>query len=318
MIKTEVLIVGGGPAGAACAWTLKKHGVDFILLDKALFPRPKTCAGWITPRVLRDIQLDPATYPGNFTTFSKFNIEIKGVRFTLPTRQHAIRRVEFDHWLISRVSENLITHQVDEIKQEGERYIVDGAYSAQYLIGAGGTHCPVKRKFFDDNDLIKRTTGSLIIAQEEEFVSHGASERCHLWFLQDGLPGYAWYFPKSDGVVNVGVGGSAVALKQRGDTLKRHWDLLVEKLERYGLVRGHAFKPIGHSYYLRAATPVLRRGNVLLVGDALGMSTLDMGEGIGPSIQSGINAANAIVNNTPYTLAGISRYSYPSLLKLRR
>ncbi len=316
MIETEVLIIGGGPAGAACAWQLKQHGVDFILLDKAAFPRPKTCAGWITPRVLRDIQLDPATYPGNFTVFNRFNIEIRGLRFTLPTRQYAIRRAEFDDWHINRVRDNVTIHPVEQIRHEAERYVVDGAYSARYLIGAGGTHCPVKRSLFADNET--DTASTLIIAQEEEFTYPGASDRCHLWFLQNGLPGYAWYFPKSGGVVNVGVGGSAEGLKRRGDSLKRHWELLVEKLDRYGLVRGHEFKPVGHSYYLRARSPVLRKGNALLIGDALGLSTLDMGEGIGPSIQSGINAANAIFHNTPYTLEGISRLSFPSLMRLRR
>ncbi len=316
MIETEVLIIGGGPAGAACAWQLKQHGINFILLDKAAFPRPKTCAGWITPRVLRDVQLDPATYPGNFTVFKKFKIEIRGLRFTLPTRQFAIRRAEFDDWHINRVRENVVRHLVEEIRRESDRYVVDDKYSARYLIGAGGTHCPVKRAFFTNHD--QSAASTLIVAQEEEFTYPGASDRCHLWFLQNGLPGYAWYFPKSDGVVNVGVGGSAEGLKRRGDSLKRHWQLLVEKLDRYGLVRAHDFKPVGHSYYLRSGSPVLRKVNAMLIGDALGISTLDMGEGIGPSIQSGINAANAILYNTPYTLKGVSRFSFPSLLRLTR
>jgi flavin-dependent dehydrogenase len=316
MIETEVLIVGGGPAGSACAWTLKQHKVDFLVLDKEEFPRPKTCAGWITPRVMRDIVLDPATYTGNFTLFREFKIEINRLRFKLRTRQYAIRRVEFDAWLMQRVVDHLVKHQVHEIQYKDKRYIVDGEYSARYLIGAGGTYCPVKRSFFSEINPAK--TGTLIIAQEEEFVHPGASSTCHLWFLQDGLPGYAWYFPKSEGVVNVGVGGGAIGLKKQQDNLKRHWDILVEKLDRYGLVRGHEFRPIGHSYYLRTANPVLRTGNAMLVGDALGVATLDMGEGIGPSIRSGIKAANAIIWGMAYTLAGVARYSFPDLLGWRR
>lgn len=315
MIETEVLIIGGGPAGSACAWRLKQHNVDFLLLDKEDFPRPKTCAGWITPRVMRDVDLDPATYPGNFTRFNEFKVEIGRLRFNLRTRQYAIRRVEFDAWLIDRVRENLVRHHAQKIQYEDGRYHIDGEFSARYLIGAGGTHCPVKRTFFTDTNPAQM--GSLIIAQEEEFVHPGASSICHLWFFQDGLPGYAWYFPKSDGVVNVGVGGSASGLKKRQVNLKRHWELLVEKLDRCALVRGHQFRPIGHSYYLRTSSPAMRSGNAMLVGDALGVATLDMGEGIGPSIRSGINAADAIIHGGAYTLNGLTRYSFPDLLGWR-
>ena len=315
MIDTEVLIVGGGPAGSVCALELKRQKIDFLILDKQEFPRHKTCAGWITPRVLREAEIDPASYPGNFTQFTEFMVDIKNLRFRLRTRQFAIRRFEFDDWLIQRVSENLINHNVQDIQYQGNRYIVDGEYSARYLIGAGGTHCPVKRTFF--TSVHPANTGSLIVAQEEEFHYPNASDICRLWFFQNGLPGYAWYFPKSEDVINVGVGGSAKGLKKRGDNLKRHWDLLVEKLDSLSLVRGHNFHPIGHSYYLRTTSPVLRTKNALLVGDALGVATLDMGEGIGPSIRSGINAANAIVHGKVYTLNGIPRYSFPDLLGLR-
>ncbi|HOV06688.1 MAG TPA: hypothetical protein PLV27_05460, partial [Anaerolineaceae bacterium] len=58
-------------------------------------------------------------------------------------------------------------------------------------------------------------------------------------------------------------------------------------------------------------------GNAFLVGDATGVATLDMGEGISPSIQSGLHAAEAIIQGTPYTLTGIPRYSWLSLLQLR-
>ena len=154
--------------------------------------------------------------------------------------------------------------------------------------------------------------------EEEEFVHPGASNTCHLWSFQDELPGYAWYFPKTDSVVNVGVGSVSVGLKKQQDNLKRHWELLVDKLECYDLVRRHDFRPIGHSYYLRSSSPALRAGNAMLVGDALGVATLDMGEGIAPAIRSGINAADAIIHATAYTTRGLHRYSFPDLLGWRR
>jgi flavin-dependent dehydrogenase len=159
--------------------------------------------------------------------------------------------------------------------------------------------------------------GPLIIAQEEEFAYDYQDERCHLWFLQNGLPGYAWYVPKANGIVNIGLGGSAAKLKKKNDTLKRHWTLLIEKLDKMGLVKGHEFKPVGYSYYLRGKNHVLQRDNAFIIGDSVGLATRDMGEGIGPAIQSGIRAAEAILSGGEFSVKSIPKYSFPSILGFR-
>jgi flavin-dependent dehydrogenase len=315
MIRTDVIIVGGGPAGTACAWKLQQQRVDFLLLDKAIFPRFKPCAGWITPQVLRDLEMDAADYPLSFTHFNSFQVSIKNIHLKLRTHQYAIRRFEFDHWLLQRSRANCVNHAVKTIVFENDRYLIDGEFSAKYIVGAGGTHCPVNHTFFQ-NDLAGRK-GSLIVAQEEEFAYDYSDDRCFLWFFQNGLPGYAWYVPKANGFVNVGVGGSAAGLKAKNDTLKRHWRLLVEKLGEMGLVRGHEYKPAGHSYFLRGKNPVLRRRNAFVIGDAAGLATLDMGEGIGPAIQSGIRAAEAIVSEREYSVTSLQKYSFPTILGFR-
>jgi len=315
MKHTKVIIVGGGPAGAACAWKLQQHGVDFLLLDKAVFPRVKPCAGWITPQVLRDLELDPQTYPGGITHFDHFQIAVKGFHFRMRTDQYAIRRVELDAWLMQRVEGNYVNHAVRKIVHADNRYMVDNEYSADYLVGAGGTHCPVTKTFFDD----EHSTGKneLIVAMEEEFPYEYSDPTCHLWFLQNGLPGYAWYVPKANGIVNVGVGGIESKLKGNAGTLMRHWTLLIDKLERMNLVVGHPYKPVGHSYFLRGRNPSARKGNVFLTGDAAGLATVDMGEGIGPAITSGMRAADSILNGSEYSLSSIPRFSFPSLIGIR-
>ena len=58
----DVLIVGGGPAGSACARQLGRAGFDVLILDKSQFPRDKVCAGWITPQVVEELEIDTRDY----------------------------------------------------------------------------------------------------------------------------------------------------------------------------------------------------------------------------------------------------------------
>ncbi len=52
-LDAEVIIVGGGPAGAATAWMLARAGVDVLVLDRARFPRDKPCAEYVSPQASR-------------------------------------------------------------------------------------------------------------------------------------------------------------------------------------------------------------------------------------------------------------------------
>ncbi len=316
MIKTDVLIIGGGPAGSACARGLKQEHIHNIVLDKTRFPRFKPCAGWITPQVLQLLGQDVESYPFGLTEFSSFDVSINGFKFKLPTHQYSIRRFEFDDWLLQRAETEFHQHEVHDIRLENGEYIVDDAFSGHYLVGAGGTHCPVYQAFFKQTS--PRSPGALIVAQEEEFQYAIRDDRCKLWFFENKLPGYSWYVPKKDGYVNVGVGGFTGQLKRRADTLKKHWNLLVKELEDTGLVTEHEYKPTGHSYYLRQNLPEIQIGNAFLIGDALGLATLDMGEGIGPAIRSGQMAAEAIIHGSTYSVRSIPRYSFPFLLGLRK
>ena len=58
----DVLIVGGGPAGSSCARRLRRAGLDVLMLDKSEFPRVKVCAGWITPQVVEELEIDTRDY----------------------------------------------------------------------------------------------------------------------------------------------------------------------------------------------------------------------------------------------------------------
>ncbi|NPV55145.1 MAG: FAD-dependent oxidoreductase [Anaerolineae bacterium] len=313
--KTDVIIVGGGPAGAACALALRRSGADCLVLDQATFPRIKPCAGWITPSVIKSLGAVISDYPYGITHYKRFQVVIKRWKFGLNTDQYAIRRVEFDQWLLRQAGVPVEQHTVRTIESSPDGYTIDGEYFGNHLVGAGGTYCPVFRNLFKSTP--NRDRCRLIIAMEDEFRYPHNQKQCRLWFLQDRLPGYAWFVPKANNIINVGVGGSAAQIKARGDGLKRHWQRLVEKLDTIGLVSDHDYHPIAHSYYLRQRQTVVQRERAYLVGDAAGLATRDMGEGIGTAIASGMRAATAILEDGEYRLDGIGSYSWLSLLGFR-
>lgn len=312
MFHSDVLIVGGGPAGSACAWRLKQAGAACIIVDKQSFPRFKPCAGWITPRVLEDLQIQPEEYPHGIKTFDALHIRLYGIPLKIRTRQYAIRRVEFDQWLLRRSGADFHVHTVRKIEQTSHGYVIDDEYQVKYLVGAGGTACPVYHSLFKPYH--PRQSEHQIVALEAEFPYAYTDERCYLWFMENGLSGYSWYVPKAGGVLNVGVGGMSERLRGKNDSIQRHWDWLVTKLNQLGLLKDGCPAPFAHTYYLRQRELAAQRDNAYLVGDSAGLATLDMGEGIGPAIQSGLRAAEAILSGTPYILDGIPRYSTRAIL----
>jgi flavin-dependent dehydrogenase len=303
----DVIIVGGGPAGSSCAWSLVRRGYDCLILDRCRFPRTKLCAGWITPAVLRDLEFHVNEYPHGILTFRSLHVHLNGRLWRIPTTQHSIRRYEFDEWLLRRSGAVVAHHDVKRIQRTASGFEIDERYACRYLVGAGGTHCPVARTFFVDTH--SRGRGALIVTQEAEFEQEVLIQDCHLWFLEEGLPGYSWYVPKAGGYVNVGVGGSISHLDRRRDRIRRHWDLLVHKLRREGFIKSTP-EPKGHSYYLRERRGKVQTDGTFIIGDAAGLATVDMGEGIHPAVRSGLLAADAMVHNRPWSLDSIREYSF--------
>ena len=312
MDRVEVLIVGGGPAGSSCAWALGKAGVERLILDAEDFPRHKLCAGWITPTVVDLLEMDPATYPHSFLTFPEVSCEYHGRRsvrrFTLRSVQHSIRRVEFDDWLLRRSGARFQKHAVREIRRVDGGYVIDDRFQSKFLVGAGGTHCPVRRSQFPEGR--PRHREYQVAALEEEFFYPERDSSCRLWFAENGLAGYSWFVPKGNGWLNVGLGAFSKHLDSSGPGLRDHWQSFVRKLSDLGLVKGHDLHPRGHTYFVRPPAQDVRHEGCFLAGDSAGLATRDLAEGIGPAIESGLLAARAIVTGGPYALGGMTKYSY--------
>ena len=312
MRSVEVLIIGGGPAGSSAAWKLRRAGRDVLLLDRERFPRLKLCAGWITPEVVADLGMDVRAYPHSLITYPRLRMHFGRLQVPVPCVQHSIRRFEFDAWLLERSGVEVLEHNVRQIVPDGEGYLIDDALRCRYLIGAGGTRCPVYRTLFRE---LNPRAGELQLVTLEHEIRYDWQERdCHLWFFGHRLPGYSWYVPKERGWLNVGVGGIAARMKNSGHDIREHWGYLTQALEG-GFAPGAQYDPTGYSYFLRGNVEVVRRGNAFITGDAAGLATHDLGEGIGPAIRSGLRAAQAITEAAPYELGDVSGTSLTSIVR---
>jgi menaquinone-9 beta-reductase len=312
MRSCDVLIVGGGPAGSTAAWKLKRAGADVLVLDRERFPRLKLCAGWITPEVVRDLEIDLSTYPHRLLTFPRLRVHYGRLHVPIACVQHSIRRYEFDAWLLERSGAPVEQHNVRHIATAAGGYEVDGAYRCRYLIGAGGTRCPVYRELF--RELTPRASELQIVTLEHEIQYDWQDSDCHLWFFDRGLPGYSWYVPKEHGWLNVGIGGIAERMKRAGHDIRAHWAHLAATLGSSLAPNAH-YEPTGYSYYLRGRVDVVRRDNAFITGDAAGLATRDLGEGIGPAIRSGLLAAQAILEGRTYRLDDVTGLSVGSIAR---
>lgn len=310
MDSTEVLIVGGGPAGSSCAWKLRRAGVDVTVLDKAQFPRHKVCAGWITPPIVDELQIDVDDFRSKHVMqpISRFLTGFIGGTEVetdyAQTVSYGIRRCEFDDYLLQRTTAKLqLGRSFRSLKQDGSSWIVNDEYRASVIVGAGGHFCPVARhleatrKSQPAHETATPLAQPVVVAQEVEFEMTPAqqsectiqAERPELFFCPD-LKGYGWVFRKGN-YLNVGLG------REGEDHLSTHVSQFVDFLRDRGKIRFELpGKFQGHAYHLRTQLPKPSlEPRVVLIGDAVGLAHRQSGEGIRPAIESGLLCADSIL-----------------------
>jgi flavin-dependent dehydrogenase len=307
MRDVETIIVGGGPAGSTCAGYLRRHGREVLVVDKARFPRLKLCAGWLTGKAMRDLEFTPADYPHPILTLDirTHFLDLPGVSW-FPTLgpDYSIRRIEFDAWLLARSGAEVVQHEVKIIRRDGAHYVIDDAYTCRNLVGAGGTMCPVRRALFPQD----RVKSRQIVTLEKEFAYPGRDDLCHM-YVRRGLAGYAWFVPKANGFVNIGLGGKAKYFKASATKIHDHFRAFVADLvrqQRLDAATAADLQETGHPYYIFTTRGEVKRDTCFLIGDSAGLASVDLGEGIGPAVESAVMAAQEILGTGVYRKEAVS------------
>jgi geranylgeranyl reductase family protein len=309
----DVIIVGAGPSGSTLANALRNSGKRVLILDKERFPRDKTCAGWVTPAVMDSLGIDLDDYASGRTLqpIRRFRIGMMGQPGVENDHgkvvSYGIRRCEFDAYLLDRVTSTTeLGTPVKNIVCESGNWVINGAWQAPLVVGAGGHFCPVARLMGDGPGGHE----TVVAAKEVEFemtleqarACRARGDTPELWFCKD-LKGYAWVFRKGN-FLNIGLG------REDNHKLTEHLNDFVDEMKIQGLIpedlpgrfKGHAYLLYDH------AGRTLVDDGLLLIGDAAGLAYTQSGEGIRPAVESALMAAELIRDLEEFSAHSLQPY----------
>ena len=305
----DVIVAGGGPAGATAAYSLASAGVDVAILDKATFPRDKTCGGGLIAKVLQFLPMDVKPVIRNAMDGICFTRRF-GERFTKRHPEpivYGALRLELDNYLVEqavRQGATLIEKTpVERFDQNGGTTVAvstrAGSFSCRVLIGADGANGVVRRALNDESAFFNQAGLSFEI--ERDRIIEERVDEAVMRVDWGTLPsGYAWIFPKGE-FFNIGVGAPVSIGRQLKPYL--HDFLANERILRSDRVVLDGLNVSGHKLPSFTERAKLSDRNVLVIGDAAGLIEPLTGDGISYGVHSARLAADVVLRR----LAGACR-----------
>jgi len=321
----DVIVVGAGPGGSTCASFLAKNKVNVLLLDKAVFPRDKTCGDGISGKslkVLKELGLKEkikSVKHGKIfgVTFSSPKGTVVDIPFPEKAGKtgvsskgegYAVKRIFYDNFLFQNSKsfgvKTIEGFTVNSLIKDGEK-----------VLGVKGTDSKGNQKEFKSKMVVGADGATSIVSKslglnKIDFNHHITALRTYysgvkdlkgtieIHFIDSMLPGYFWIFPVEEGIANVGAGIITKDLKKNKVNLQQAMFDAIEKdpLFKERFKDAKMVSPVkGWTLPLGSKRKKISGNGFLLVGDAASLIDPFSGEGIGNAMTSGKIASETIL-----------------------
>ena len=334
----DVVIIGAGPSGSNAAISYKKLNPDLkiALVDKAIFPRDKSCGDAFGPGVISALKrfgnehiLEDEPEVVSTTLFGPKNIGIQNYIPEVKNKEdsivYVIPRLDLDNRILNlakeeevetfegyRFSKFFINEEsvsVEIENEEKEKYILE----AKLLVGADGANSRVRKSL----NLKQNSDWNKAIAIRAYIDSPNYleifKERTLMFEINvSAIKGYAWAFPSKGNLLNIGIGVPLSVFKKEKMDIKNLLDEFVKTLESRGVIVENLRMEKSFMLPFASSRPKLGHNRVALIGDAGSMINPMSGEGIFYGMEAGFLLANEthqLINESASMLnVGISKY----------
>jgi len=307
MEPIDVAIVGGGPAGAYCAYNLAENGIYPTIFDHS-HPREKPCGGLISPLAQELFPFLKKLPIEHVKIEIVYLVSPSGRKFSINMKRKeaiCVSRLEFDLFLLKMAMDKGAEwrkERVVEVKREGKIWKIKtdkNVYSSKKIVGADGVNSIVRSKVTKPLKAVDKGVcyGYFAEGLEDEAISFHFLPRRN---------GYIWIIPRKKNV-SIGIGCAEILhpsqLKKELDTFIRKnypkikivskWTALIPNIKK---VETFCSPTAGPSW--------------ILIGDAAGHAHPISGEGILYALMDGELAAQAIMHNNPLSFERLWRCTY--------